>query len=91
MSVDDPPLRVSEACDSQLSEPPLTVGALGSVRSMLTVLPAVAVAGAQAELLPALSSARNWTSVCPVVLMTRVAPAVAADQVVPPLVEVRDW
>ena len=76
---------------THVREPPVTVGVVGSVRSVLTVLPGVAVAGAQAEVLPALSRERNWTSVCPVALTTRVAPAVAADQVVPPFVEVRDW
>src|SRR5207245_4714128 len=51
-SVDPPAVIVVEAALRQISEPPVTVGAVGRVRSMWTVLPAVAVAGAQAEVRP---------------------------------------
>ena len=51
---------VTEAAFVQLSEPPLTVGSLGSVRSMRTV-----AVGDQAETLPALSTVADCTSVSP--------------------------
>ena len=71
---------VIEATFCQLSEPPETVGAVGSVRSMRAVEPAVAEAGVQAEVLPALSMLRYWTSVSPSAVTFTEAPAVALDQ-----------
>ena len=56
---------------------------------MRTVLPAVADAGAHALLRPLASVARNWTSVWPGAVMAALLPAAAADQVLPPSVDVR--
>ena len=53
-----------------VSEPPLTLGFVGAVRSSFTVLPAPLVVGAQADVLPALSMVRNSTSVVPSADMT---------------------
>ncbi len=80
---------VIEATLCQAREPPETVGALGSVRSMRAVEPAVAEAGVQADVLPALSMLRYCTRVSPSAVMSTEAPAVALDQVVPPSSEVR--
>ena len=70
---------------------PVTTGAVGAVRSSLTVLVAPAVAGTQAETLPAPSIERSWTIVVPSAVIGAEAPAVADDHVVPPLVDVRCW
>ncbi len=45
----------------QVSEPPLTVGAVGAVRSSLTVLVAPFELGVHAEALPTASTVRNCT------------------------------
>ncbi len=80
---------VIEATLCQESEPPDTVGAVGSVRSMRAVDPAVAEEGVQALVLPAPSSERYCTRVSPSAVMSTEAPAVALDQMAPPSVEVR--
>ena len=59
------PMTVAEATLCQASEPPVTAGAAGPLRSMRTVLVASGVDGAQAETLPAASTLRNCTSVSP--------------------------
>ena len=82
---------VIDATLCQESEPPETVGAVGIVRSMRAVEPAVADEGVQAEVLPALSRLRYCTSVSPSAVMLTEAPAVAPLQLDPPLVEVRYW
>ena len=86
----DPPVSVepdaetatgAEACQDE--EPPATLGADGSVRSIRTVAPT------HAEVFPAPSTARSWTRVSPCAETVATAPAPAADQVAPPSVEVR--
>ena len=62
--------------------PPDTVGAVGAVWSRRTV------ACTQFEVRPALSTARNRTSVWPWADTVAPAPAVEPDQVEPPSVEV---
>ncbi len=53
------------------------------------MLPKVALAGAQPDVLPAASVARNWTSVSSSAETAIVAPVWGADHVVPPSREVR--
>ena len=66
LSVAPDAVTVTEVTVDQASEPPLTAaGSLGAVRSILTVLDAAAVAGVQAEALPAASVPRNCTRVWP--------------------------
>ena len=59
-------------------------GSVGTVRSILAVLAALAVVGVQAEVLPALSTLRNWTSVVPsaVTVAERAGGGVAPDRAV---------
>ena len=76
-------MTVVEAWLSQLVDPPLTVGAVGAVRSSLTVLPEVAETGAQAPALLALSSPRNCRMVVPSAVIATEVPEVAEPQVVP--------
>ena len=65
------------------------VGTVGAVWSRLAVPPAeIADHG---DMRPTPSIARNSTSVVPWAVTFTVAPAVAADQFVPPSVEVRYW
>ena len=52
---------------------------------------ASALAGAQAEALPALSSARNCTQVVPFADTFTLVPAAAVLHVVPPSAELRCW
>ena len=66
-----------------------TVGSTGAVRSMRIVLAGVELAGVQAEALPAVSTARNWTSVWPSAATVIELPLTGADQVEPPSEEVR--
>ena len=47
--------------------------------------------GVQADTLPALSTDRNCTSVCPWFTTAKLLPAAAADQVVPPFVDTWYW
>ena len=54
-----------DATDCQLDDPPATPGSVGVVRSSLTVDPAVAEAGVQADVLPAPSMDWNCTRVVP--------------------------
>ena len=75
----------------QESEPPVTTGAVGAVRSMRTVSPLSATAGAQFDVNPAVSTARNWTRVSPSAVIVSVAPVETVLQVVPPSVDVRYW
>ena len=63
----------------------MSAGAAGGVRSICT-RPFVPV---QAEALPSASSDRNSTSVAPSAEIVAAAPAVGADQVLPPSAEVR--
>jgi len=62
---------------------------VGAVRSIRTVFAAMAGLGAHAETLPSASAARNCTRVSPSAATVSDAPDDAADQVAPPLVEVR--
>jgi len=73
----------------QDDEPPLTSGLVGSVRSSRTVLAAVGLAGSHADALPALSTARNCTSVSPSAVTSTLVPVAGTDQLAPPSVEVR--
>ena len=67
-----------------------TVGSAGAVRSMRIVLSGAGLAGVQLDGLPAVSTARNWTSVWPsAATVDRRAPPYGADQVEPPSVDVR--
>ena len=84
-------MTVTEATFCQVSEPPATVGAVGSVRSRRTVPPGKLLVGYQVEMLPAPSTARNWSSVSPSAVIAAGLPDVADPQVVPPSVEVRYW
>ena len=77
------PDTVTEATFCQDEEPPLTVGAVGVVRSRRTV------ACVQADALPILSTARNCTSVSPCAVIALDVAVAVADQVVPPLVDMR--
>jgi hypothetical protein len=79
---------VTEATLCHDSDPPETVGAVGAVRFSRTVFSAPFVAGAQSEVFPAVSTARNRTRVSPSAVMVSLDPVVALDQVVPPSVEV---
>ncbi len=90
-SVSPAPLadRVMLATLCQAGEPPLAVGAVGSVRSMRAVEPAVAEEGVQADVLPAPSMLRYCTSVSPSAVMFTLEPVAGALQVVPPSSEVR--
>jgi hypothetical protein len=85
VSLDPEPVIVTEAACCQDEEPPETVGAVGAVRSIM------AAACTQPDVLFAPSIAWNRTRVVPWALMVAVAPAVAADQVEPPLVDVWYW
>ena len=76
---------VREAMSAQASAPPVTAGADGAVRSSWTLV------CVQAELWPATSTAANRTCVVPSAEIVTDGPAVAADQVVPPLVDVSYW
>src|SRR5205814_5085005 len=73
----------SEATLCQAEEPPETVGADGSVRSIRTA------ACVHADVRLVLSIERNSTSVSPSAATTSAAPATGADQVAPPSVELR--
>ena len=72
-----------------MSDPPLTVGRLGAVRSSFTVLLEPAVVGSHDDTLPALSTERNCTMVVPSAVITADAPAVVAPHVEPLFVDVR--
>ena len=80
-----PPLAVTltDATERHVPDPPLTVGAPGTVRSILTE------SVTQAETRPTPSTALNPTVVVPWPLTTAVGPPVAALHVAPPSVEVR--
>ena len=84
-------MTVSDATLCHDSEPPDSAGALGPVRSSLTVLAAPATAGDHAELLPEVSVLRSCTMVVPSAATTADAPVIVADQVTPPSVDVRYW
>src|SRR6476619_6042958 len=75
----------------QLALEPLTVGTVGGVPSIRTVLPSTGEDGAQDETCPRMSFARNWTSVSPSADTLTDEPAVAGDQLEPPSVAVRYW
>src|SRR5205085_1971306 len=74
-----------------VSEPPVTVAAVGAVRSIRTVAPAAGGSGVHAEVLPALSTFLNSISVCPSAVTSRLPAVEGADHVLPPLVDVRTW
>ena len=80
-----PPLAVTlaDASERQAADPPLTVGAPGRVRSILTE------SVTQADVRPTPSTDRKPTVVVPWALITAVAPLEVALQVAPPSVEVR--
>src|SRR5215831_13612674 len=89
-SVEPEAETTTDAAVCHASDPPVNVvGTVGTVRSMRTVFVAPALAGVQADTLPALSVLRNCTSVWPSALTVSLVPAVGADQVRPPSVEVR--
>ena len=90
-SVDPEAETVADAMFCHASDPPVTVGAAGPLRSIRTVLVASGAAGAQAETLPAPSMLRSCTRVSPSAVTTADAPAVGASHVTPPLVDVRYW
>src|SRR5207342_1762942 len=85
----EPDARIVMRLLVQVSDPPLTVGSDGAVRSSFTVLLDPAVVGSQDDTLPALSTERNWTMVVPSAAMTADAPAVVAPHVEPLFVDVR--
>ena len=74
---------------TQVVAPPVTAGAVGAARSIRAVLPALAVAGVQAEVLPALSTSGTAPWSVPSAVTNGVPRC--RRQVVPPLVEVRYW
>ena len=80
-----------DAVDCQPSEPPLMLGSVGAVRSIRTVPVASGGVGVQSDRLPAASTARNSISVSPSSLIVASGPAVGADQLPPPSVDVRYW
>ena len=80
----------TDATLCQLEEPPATLGAVGAVRSMRTVLPAPELAGFQAERLPAPSTVRNCSSVWPSALIASDAPDAGEPHVVPPSADSRN-
>ena len=82
---------VTWATSCQDSDPPVTAGAVGAVRSIETVLPTVGEDGAHADRSPETSTERNCTRVVPVAVIETVVPVTAADQVTPLSVEVRYW
>ena len=90
-SVEPAGVSVSEATFCHAVEPPETVGAVGTVLSMRTVLVASATAGTHAETLLALSIARNCVIVSPTVLTVAGLPWTSVVHVVPPLLDVRCW
>ena len=87
------PLAVTVVCATlcQNSEPPAMVGSVGPERSIRAVLEGVAPDGTHGVALPAMSSARNCTSVSPSVATTSLEPAIGVDQVEPPLCDSRYW
>jgi hypothetical protein len=66
-----------------------TVGSAGAVRSRRTVPAAVPAAGDQPELLPAVSTDWNWTSVWPSAVIVTEVPVTGDDQLTPPSVDSR--
>jgi len=82
-------VMVREAALNQVFDPPLTPMEMGAVRSIRAVLPAVADAGLQALVFPALSRLRNCTSVSPSAVMSMLAPGEGVPHVEPPSVLVR--
>ena len=81
----------AEARLRQVSEPPATGGAPGRCGRSSPSTPAVGEAGAQAVVRPEASVARNWTIVVPAAVTETSVPVLTADQVLPPLVDVRYW
>ena len=71
-----------------MSDPPLTVGAVGALRSSATV--EAGVTGVHADTFPAASTDRNSTVVVPSTLTATELPLVADDHA-PPLNEVWYW
>ena len=82
-------MTVTFAAFVQDSEPPLTDGAAGALRSMRAVLPGSGDAGAHVEAFSAPSTVRNWTTVSPSPVIGATAPAGASPRCVPPSVDVR--
>jgi hypothetical protein len=87
--VEPAPETVTEATFCQVAEPPLMTGVEGAVLSIRTVSVASGTAGAQADVNPATSTVRNWTSVSPWAVTTSDPPPTGAVHVLPPSVEVR--
>ena len=91
-SVEPLTVTVVDASVSHDNDPPVIVdGSVGAVRSILAVLAALAVVGVHAEVLPALSILRNWSSVVPSSVTVADAPEDGVVQIVPLVVELRYW
>ncbi len=82
---------ITDATFAQVPEPPVSTGSDGGRVSTIASAVGSALAGAHAELLPALSSARNCTQVVPSAVTFAVAPAAAALHEAPALAELRCW
>jgi len=92
-SVEPAASSVTEAtfCHAVALPPPVTVGAVGRVLLIFTVLVASATVGNQAEVLAARSIARNCVIVVPAPLTEALLPLVTVPQVEPPSVDLRYW
>ena len=90
VSVAPAAVTLTEAEVSQVTDPPASVvGACGAVRSIFAVFEAPAVAGTQAEKLPAPSTLRSCTSVEPSEVTANDEPVDDPLQLPPLLVDVR--
>ena len=91
-SVEAEAVIVTEATFCQLSEPPVSVGAVGAVRSSRTVLAAVGLAGNQADVKPAASTRAELDDRLALRADRGGARRCAGvPQVAPPSVDVRYW
>ena len=77
-SIEPAAVTVSEAVCCQPARAPARVGAVGPVESIMAVFAAPVTAGAHADALPAVSTARIWTNVCPGAVTSSDPPAAAA-------------
>ena len=82
-------MRVTEATLCQTAEPPVTVGVVGSVRSIRTVFVPPATVGCQSDAFPAASSPWNSTSVSPSADTSTAEPGDGDDHVTPPSLDAR--
>ena len=76
-------MTVSETVCCQPARAPDRVGTVGPAESIMAVLAAPVTAGAHADALPAVSTARIWTNVCPGAVTSSDPPAAAAPHDVP--------